>query len=187
MKTKIFLLTFALLITAFVSGQTTPESATAILDKAYKQAASEKKNVLVVFHASWCGWCRKFEASVNDSSCKAYFDKSYVIVYLTILESKDKKALENPGAEDIYNQNGGKDGGIPYFLIYDRKGKLLTDSKMIPAGSDQNTKPANIGCPASEEEVAAFVEKLRKTSKLSDVEAAAVTKRFLKNKNQSAH
>jgi thioredoxin-related protein len=182
MKTKIILLTFSLLITALVIGQTAPESASQILDKAYKQAAAEKKNVLVVFHASWCGWCKKFEASINDSSCKAYFDKSFVIVFLTILESKDKKALENPGAEDIFNQNGGKGGGIPYFLFYNKKGKLLTDSK-IPAGSDPNEKPANIGCPATEEEISSFVEKLKNTSKISEEEIAAITRRFKKNKS----
>ena len=163
MKTKIILLTYLLFVSGLLFGQTTPEPASQLLDKACKQAAKEKKNVLVVFHASWCSWCKKFEASVNDSSCKAYFDRSYVILYLTILESKDKKALENPGAEDLFNQNGGKGGGIPYFLIYDKKGKLLTDSKMV-AGSDPNSKPANIGCPAADDEVAAFVEKLKKLS-----------------------
>jgi thioredoxin-related protein len=183
MKTKIFLLTFSLMLTGLVNCQTPPEPASQILDKAYKQAAAEKKNVMVVFHASWCGWCKKFEASINDPSCKTYFEKSYVICYLDILETKNK-GLENPGAEEIFNQNGGKGGGgIPYFLIYDKKGKLLADSKMKPAGSDPNAKPANIGCPASEEEVAAFVEILKKTSKINDKEIAAVTERFKKNKS----
>jgi thiol-disulfide isomerase/thioredoxin len=183
MKTKFILLTLSLISTVLISAQTTPEPASQILDKAYKQAAAEKKNVLVVFHASWCGWCKKFEASINDPSCKAYFEKSYVICYLTILESRDKKDLENPGAIDIFDQNGGKGGGIPYFLIYDKKGKLLADSKMKTAGSDPNEKPANIGCPATEEEVAAFVEILRKTSKINDKEITAVTERFRKNKS----
>jgi hypothetical protein len=40
-----------------------------------------------------------------------------------------------------------------------------------------------MGCPASAEEVAAFVEVLKKTSKISDSEITAVTERFKKNKN----
>jgi thiol-disulfide isomerase/thioredoxin len=183
MKTKIFILTFFMILTGMISAQTTPEAASVILDKAYKQAAAEKKNVMVVFHASWCGWCRKFEASVNDSSCKAYFEKSYVICYLTILERNEKKALDNPGAEDIFNKYAGKNSGIPFFLIYDKKGKLLADSMMKPAGGDANAKPVNLGCPASDEEVAAFIEILKKTSKINDKEIAAASARFKKNKS----
>ena len=180
MKTKIMLLAGALIVSGMLMAQTTPESAGKILDAAYKQAASEKKNVMVVFHASWCGWCKKFDASVNDPSSKDFFNKSFVIVHLTIQESPDKKNLENPGAIEIYDNNGGKDEGIPYFLIYDKSGKLLANSKYQPAKAD--SKPTNMGCPASDEEVAAFIEILKKTSKVTDTEVAAITERFKKNR-----
>ena len=163
--------------------QSTPEPASKILEVAYKQATKEKKNVMVIFHASWCGWCKKLDASLNDPTCKNFFDKSYVIVHLTILESADKKQLENPGAIDIFNENGVKGGGIPYFLIYDKNGKLLADSKMRPAGKGPDAKPANIGCPAQDDEVAAFVGILKKTSKITGKEAAAIIERFKKNKS----
>ncbi len=185
MKTRIILLTFSLFVTGILTGQTKPEPASQLLDKAYKQAAAEKKNVLVIFHASWCGWCKKLEASIRDSTCRDYFNKSFVIVYLDVLETT-KKELENPGAADIFDKNGGKGGGVPYFLFFDKKGKLLADSKMKPAGSP-DAKPENIGCPTTEAEIAAFVEKLSKTSKISDTEIAAITERFKKNKNQAAH
>ena len=183
MKTKITLLVGALIVSGLLVAQTTPEPAAKVMEAAYKQAAKEKKNVMVVFHASWCGWCKKFDASVNDSTCKDFFNKSFVIIHLTILENADKKQLENPGAIDIYNNNGGTGGGIPYFLIYDKTGKLLADSKMKPAGAGPDVKASNMGCPASEEEVAAFVEVLKKTSKITDKEATAITARFKKNKS----
>jgi thioredoxin-related protein len=181
MKNRIMLLAGALIISGMLMAQTTPEPASKILETAYKQAAKEKKNVMVVFHASWCGWCKKFDASVNDPACKAFFDKSFVIVHLTILENGEKKALENPGALEIFENNGGKGQGIPYFLIYDKSGKLLADSKYTPAKPD--AKLSNIGCPASDDEVAAFIGILKKTSKISETEAAAVTERFKKNKS----
>jgi thiol-disulfide isomerase/thioredoxin len=183
MKTKIMLLAGALMVSGILVAQTTPEPAAKVMEAAYKQAAKEKKNVMVVFHASWCGWCKKFDASVTDPACKDFFDKSFVIVHLTILENGDMKKLENPGAIDIYNNNGGKGGGIPYFLIYDKTGKLLADSKIRPAGAAPDAKALNMGCPASEEEVAAFVEVLKKTSKITDKEAVAITERFKKNKS----
>lgn len=175
------LLAGALIISGMLMAQTAPEPAGKIMEAAYKQAASEKKNVMVVFHASWCGWCKKFDASVNDPSCKDYFEKSFVFVHLTILESADKKNLENPGALEIFENNGGKGGGIPYLLIYDKKGKLLANSLYQPAKAD--SKPTNMGCPASDEEVAAFVEILKKTSKISDKEVNAITERFKKNRS----
>jgi thioredoxin-related protein len=180
MKTKMMLLSVVLVVSCMLMAQTAPDPAGKILDAAYKKAKAEKKNVMVVFHASWCGWCKKFDASVNDPSCKDYFDKTFVFIHLTILESADKKNLENPGAMEIFDNNGGKGGGIPYFLIYDNSGKLLADSKYKPAKAD--AKPANMGCPASDEEVAAFVETLKKTSKISDAEIAAITERFKKNR-----
>jgi thioredoxin-related protein len=105
MKNKIILLSCLLLISGIISAQDKPESAAKILDDAYKIAGKEKKNVMIVFHASWCGWCKKFEASINDPSCKDFFEKHFVIKYLDILERGDKKSLENPGAEDIFNKN----------------------------------------------------------------------------------
>jgi thioredoxin-related protein len=183
MKTKILLLLAAMILTSAAYSQAAPEPASRILADAYKQAAKEKKNVMVIFHASWCGWCKKLDASIEDPSCKEYFDRSYVIVHLTILESKDKKNLENPGAEDLFNENGGKGGGIPYFLIFDKNGSLLADSKFKPEKAGADAKPSNIGCPAADDEVAAFVEKLKKTSKISDNEILAVTERFKKNRS----
>jgi thiol-disulfide isomerase/thioredoxin len=182
MKPKIMFFTVALIMTLLANGQNVPDSATIILEKVYRQAAAEKKNVMVVFHASWCGWCKKFEASINDPSCKDYFARSYVICELTIMESKGKENLNTPGAIDIFRKNGGE-GGIPYFLIYNSKGKLLADSKMKPAGAKADEKMVNMGCPASEEEVAAFLEILKKTSKINDREVTAVTERFKKNKS----
>jgi coenzyme F420-reducing hydrogenase gamma subunit len=40
-----------------------------------------------------------------------------------------------------------------------------------------------MGCPAQEEEIAAFVEILKKTSEISESQAEAVTQRFRKNKS----
>jgi thiol-disulfide isomerase/thioredoxin len=183
MKLKAFLLVLIIFSAGAAYGQDKPESAGKIMDDACKLAAKEGKNVMIVFHASWCGWCKKFEASVKDPSCSAFFDKNFIIRYLDILERGDKKSLENPGAEELFNKNGGQNGGVPYFLIYDKKGTLLGDSKIKPSG-DQANKPAeNMGCPASEAEVAAFIGILSKVTKVSDTEKAAITERFKKNKS----
>src|SRR5476649_1027405 len=87
----------------FSSGRTPDPVATtdAILSEAYKTAAKEHKNVFIIFHASWCGWCHKMDSAMNSAACKNLFDGQYVIRHLVVLESKDKVALENPGAMDL--------------------------------------------------------------------------------------
>jgi thioredoxin-related protein len=185
MKTKIILASFLIMMSGVAFPQeTTPESAAKILEKAYKQASKEKKNVFVVFHASWCVWCKKMEASINDPSCNEYFRRSYVFVHLTVLERGDLKKTENPGADVMFKKYAGENSGIPFFLIFDKKGNLLADSNIRKEGEGLDKPGQNMGCPAADSEVAAFVNILRKTSKITEAEVAAVTERFRKN---SAH
>ena len=120
MKSKLLFLAIILLISGIASAQEKPDPAGKIMDEAYKLAAKEGKSVMIVFHASWCGWCKKFEASINDPSCKDFFDKHFVIRYLDILERADKKNLENPDAMKFIINMEVRAGGIPYFLIFDK-------------------------------------------------------------------
>lgn len=183
MKTRSFLTIVLMLICGAAFSQAKPESADVLLKKAYAQAKKEKKNVFVIFHASWCGWCKKLDASINDPSCSDYFNKNYVFVHLTVNESTDKKNLENPGAVDLFNKHTGGKSGIPFFLIYKNNGVLIADSNIRKEGEGLDKPGSNMGCPASPEEVASFVEVLKKTSKINEQEIAAITERFKKNKN----
>jgi thioredoxin-related protein len=182
MKIKLLLLAGILLISVVTFAQSPPPAAGRIMDESYKQAAEEGKNVMIIFHASWCGWCKKFEASINDPSCKDFFDKNFVIRHLDILEQADKKSLENPGASDLFNKYAGQGSGIPFFLIFDKKGVLLADSKKRAPGDGFDKPGQNIGCPASDEEVAEFIKILNKTARISDTEITAITERFKKNR-----
>ncbi len=144
-----------------------------LLQPAYAKAAVANKKVLVIFHASWCGWCRKMDASLQDASVKPLMDKTYEIVHLTVYESANKKNLENEGALLFLTKLGGANKGLPYWYVLDKEGNVLNDSQYKPG---QNT-----GCPASEEEVAYFIEVLKKTSSLTDGELTVIQKRFRQN------
>ena len=183
MKPRLYLVTALMLMCGVALSQAQPESTDVLLNKAYKQAKKEKKNVFVIFHASWCGWCKKLDASINDPACSDYFNKSYVFVHLTVNEANDKKNLENPGAVDLINKYTGGKSGIPFFLIYNKKGVLIADSNIRKEGEGLDKPGSNMGCPAAPEEVAAFVEVLKKTSKINDSEIKAVSERFSKNRN----
>jgi thioredoxin-related protein len=168
---KITLLSLFTLITMACIAQK-PEPVSTILPRAFKQAIRENKNVFVIFHASWCGWCKKLDASLNDPEIKKYFDTSYVIVHFTVQESAANKKLETPGADTILNKYGGKYAGLPFFVIFDNYGAVIGDSFY---------KKENIGCPASENEVTAFIDLLKKSSAINEEGLVLINARFRKN------
>lgn len=116
---------------------------------------------------------------MNDSRCKTMFENNYIIVHLTVHENGNQKKEENPGADDVLKKYGAFDTGIPFWLIYNKDGNLLATSFMQSANSKRN----NIGCPASEKEVAAFIAILKNTSPLSEAQLAVIAAVFRKNDN----
>lgn len=157
-----------------------PATANEILQEAYLKAIKENKNVFVLFHASWCGWCHKMDKSMNDPVCKKFFDDNYIITHLVVDESKDKKALENPGANELRNKYYGDGIGIPFWLVLDEEGKLLYDSKIRAVGEGPE-KGENTGCPANAEEVAYFIKIIKNSSKLNAAQLEIISKRFREN------
>jgi thiol-disulfide isomerase/thioredoxin len=180
---KVLLLAFIFLIAGNCSyAQDPTPSAETVMNNAYQQATQENKKVFVMFHASWCGWCRKMDAAMNDASCKKAFESSYVIVHLTVEESKDKKDLENAGADFLKRKWLGEKAGLPFWLILDKDGNVLADSYIRKPGIPTDQPGDNVGCPASDEEITMFLKILRKTSTITDSKLETIGKRFKKNK-----
>lgn len=181
---KHLLLSLALIFTISVTGfaQEKLPSTKKVMSDAYAQAKKENKNVMVIFHASWCGWCKKMEASINEPTLKKFFDDNYVIALLDVQEHKGKEYLENPGSLAFMTKYKGEKAGLPFWFVTDANGKKLADSQVRPEGASLDTYGDNVGCPAAENEVAFFTNILKKTSKLNDSELAMIAERFAKNK-----
>lgn len=180
MAYKLFLYSFYLLFcTITLRAQDTPLPVSELMHAASEKAGRENKKVFVIAHASWCGWCKKMDRSMTDDpQIKTEFEKAYVITHITAYESKGKEALENPGALDFLKTHGGADEGLPFWFIFDPQGKLLSDSKMKYKGKEELS---NSGCPASEEEVANFIQVLKKTSSMSEGALKKIQQRFRLN------
>ena len=180
MKFSSFVLAMVMLISMAAKSQSATPTAVDILKDAYQVAAKENKKVFIIFHASWCGWCHKMDSSMNDKTCKKFFDDNFVIRHLVVDESADKKNLETPGADLMKTEYNGDGQGIPFWLLFDKDGNLLADSKMRAEGAGPETGD-NTGCPASEKEVDYFISVLQKTSKLSSTQLDIIRKRFRQN------
>jgi thioredoxin-related protein len=175
MKMVNLILIFCLMATNTFAQE--PLSANDIMAEAFAKAKKENKNVFVKFSASWCGWCKKMDGAMNDTACKKLFDDNFVIVKLIVDEADNNKNLENPGADLIRIKYGGeKSAGLPFWFVLDSKGKLLTDCYVY-----ENNKKSSIGCPATAEEVKAFIEVLKKTTALSNQQLQIISERFRKN------
>jgi hypothetical protein len=169
-----------LIIAVSINAQQAPASSDEILKEVFREAGAENKNVILIFHASWCGWCRRMDNSMNDEVCKKFFKENYVIRHLVVDESMDKKHLENPGAGGLKIKYHGDGLGIPFWLVFDKEGLLLADSKMRQPGEGMD-KGDNIGCPATEKEVDSFINILKRTSSLNNGQLEIIRKRFREN------
>lgn len=163
--------------------ETTPEPADAVLKAACAEAAASHKKVFLIFHASWCGWCHRMDSIMQAPVCKPLFDGQYVTTHLVILEGPNKKALENPGALALYTKYaGGNNQGIPFFLIIDKDGTVLRDSRIKPEGAAPGSGGNNTGCPDSDEELTYFIRILHETSSLSPDQLATIRTQFTRKR-----
>ena len=175
---SLFIIAAALFWIANGYEQTKVPAADAVMRDARAEASRSGKNVFIIFHASWCVWCHRMDSAMNDATVKSLFDKNYVIRHLTVDESKDKKQLENPGAAALRTKYDGDQQGIPYWLIFDKNGKLLADSRLHDANGKLTGN--NVGCPPEPGEVAYFIRVLKETSRLDESQLDRIQKRFSK-------
>jgi len=128
----------------------TPEPASRFVDRAVQRARAEGKAVLIEFGASWCTWCRNFEAFVKSPDAGPVLASQFVVTNLTVRERAEKRALENPGGDEMMDAWGGAKSGLPFYVFLDAEGHKVADSNAMPDGT-------NIGFPAVPEEIRAFV------------------------------
>lgn len=184
---KLATLCLALTLLAATGWAQSQPSAEQVLKEATAQAAQQKKKVFIIFHASWCGWCHRMDTLMSNAQCKKLFSDNFVVRHLTVMEAKGKEHLENPGGKEMLEKYNGKNQGIPFWLIFDAKGKLLADCLMRPDGAGLDKPGKNTGCPASKDEVAHFVKVLKHTTSLTSSQLAVIEENFLQKENAAAH
>lgn len=145
------------LIASGVATAQTPPAAETVVAGAVKTAKSGGKAVLIEFGASWCTWCRNFEAFVKAPETAPIIAKHFQVLNLIVRERDEKKALEHPGGNELMDRWGGAKSGLPFYVFLDGTGQKVADSNAMLDGS-------NIGFPAVPQEITAFMTLMRKAA-----------------------
>lgn len=173
---RIYTFSFLLLFCMSSLSAQSADPAEEILQKAQETATTQNKNILLIYHASWCGWCKRMDKAIQDPSCKDVFANNYVLVHLDVKESASQATLENPGGVDYLAEHGGDQSGLPYWVVLDENLQLLADSKVKVNGVRKN-----VGCPVKDQEVQHLLDVLKRTSGMQPDELIAVKKSFQRN------
>ena len=163
--------------TGFIFGQAEkPKEADQILKTALNEAKVSHKNVFLIFHATWCPWCKRLDKVLETPEVKKIMDENYVITHLDVMERKEKVAeFENPGGKEIMKKLGGENAGLPFYAFLNSKGEKIADSNVMPDNS-------NLGFPGSNEELEAFKSILKKSAKnISDADYSVIVETIKKN------
>jgi thiol:disulfide interchange protein len=169
MKNLILLTAFLIASSSLINAQ---ESVDILMNRSLTEAIASDKHVLVKFEASWCGWCHRMTKNINNKKVAKFFNENYVVLPIVVFENGDQVSLENPGSRELVTTYKGDRAGLPFWVILDATGMLVTDSF--------NEKGNNLGCPASQEEVTAFIEKLKATSKMTGKDEKNIAMIFTK-------
>jgi thiol:disulfide interchange protein len=131
--------------------------AESLVSAALKTAQAGRKVVLIEFGASWCTWCRSFDAFVHAPEVKRIIADNYVIVNVTVQENDAHKFLENAGGQETMNNWGGAKSGLPFYVFLNAAGRKIADSNAMPDGT-------NIGFPGNAKELQVFVQLIDRTA-----------------------
>ena len=176
MRKYIYLLIILLLIfaPAVLCQDQQPDSAQSIIRTAISETKSTDDRIFVIFHASWCVWCKWLDAALESPEIKPIMKKYYTIARLDVKEFGEKiKKLENPGGRILLEEMDGTKSGLPFIAVLNRKGKMIANSNVMP-------KNQNIGYPGSADEIAAFAKLLKTTAPRMTAKQIAVITSYLK-------
>jgi len=110
-----------------------PAAAQTLMDAAYSRSKKEKKPVLVMFHATWCGWCKRLQKVLDVPEFKKMVESNYVVVHVDVMErGEEKDKSENEGGVKLMTDLGGEKSGLPFYAVLDASGKKLADSNALP-------------------------------------------------------
>ncbi len=153
-RKSILMAVICMFMAASIIAQTEkPLPAEKIMAASYAKAKETGKNVFLIFHATWCGWCTRLDKVMQSEELKKIFEDNFIITHLDVGENDIDKIekIENPGGNALMKELGGEKSGLPFYSFLDKEGKTLANSNVME-------KDGNIGYPGILEEINAFMK-----------------------------
>jgi len=110
------------------------------VDAALKQAAKEKKRVLVDFGGNWCGDCIVLDKHFHAGENATLLQKHYVLVHVNVGE---KGITDNFPIAERYGIPLKK--GVPALAVLESDGKLVYSQKQGEFESMRTMDPSSVG------------------------------------------
>lgn len=124
-----------------------PQEARQELREAEQRAAHERKRVLVVFGANWCGDCHALDAAFHSPDLAPIVNGNYVVVHVNIGdEGKDNHEMADQFGVALRK-------GIPALAVLEPSGKVIMAQK--DGEFESSTR-------ISEDDVRGFLEKYKR-------------------------
>jgi hypothetical protein len=143
----------ALMLAIGAPAQAAPATAAAALSEASAQAAADGKRLLLIFHASWCVYCRLFDMLLKDRQAGSVMARHFDVLHMRAQERKpDMQAQQLAGADDVYHRYAPAGTGLPYMVVLGEGERKVADSMI---GGD------NFGFPVEPQELDAFDAMIR--------------------------
>ncbi|MGE4036883.1 MAG: thioredoxin family protein [Hyphomonadaceae bacterium] len=149
---------------AGVAHATAPrDSAESVLAREAAAAAAEDKNLLVVFFASWCVWCRPMDALFDDANTGPIMARHFRILHLRVGErDRTLRAQQLSGVEAAFLRltRPERDAGLPYLAILGGgDGRTISTTRSLVSGE-------NIGFPSTTADLDWFESMMRQGAPL---------------------
>jgi thioredoxin-related protein len=129
--------------------QAEPLDAQAVLKSALAQAAQADKRAFLYLSAPSCPWCRRLEEFLARPDIAKTMARDFNVVKIDIERMKRGPQVAKRFRPD-------EKGGTPWFAVLDGKSHVLATS---------NGPKGNVGFPVEPQEIAHFMEVLKKTTR----------------------
>ena len=146
----------ALTAASAARAQTPPAGgAEAALREASARAGANHRSLLLVFHASWCLYCRLFDMLLKHNDAAPIIGRYFEILQLRAQERRaPMQEQQLPGADEVYHRYAPEGAGLPYLVVLGDGSKKISDSIMVASGE-------NFGFPVEPVELDGFEAMLK--------------------------
>lgn len=170
MKRRVFLGALAATIMTPGSAFAVAPRASEAVAQAAVSAEANGKRLLLIFYASWCGYCDLLDMMLEDAACAPILDRHFVVYHLRALEKKpEMRAQQLDGADDVYSSLVADRIGLPYMAALDGKAARVADSVMRSGD--------NFGFPVDAVELDNFQDMMRTAAPKMTIDEARTLRR----------